>query len=172
MPNWCENKLEIVGDINETLRRFLKKGLKFSRIVEPVVISEDPTGAGMVSAQLEHWGTKWDLEDDEAERRGRDCLEQGYCFFETAWSPPSTAIEELSRQIPGVKFALYYHEPGCSFYGTEYFENGVMTGDSQDAYGQEYADFLMNIFDYDEYDAMINAGLDTDDDEEEEEEST
>jgi hypothetical protein len=92
MPNWCENKLEIVGDINETLRRFLKKGLKFSRIVEPAAISADPTGAGMVNAQCEHWGTKWDLEDDEAARRGKDCLDYGYCFFETAWSPPTLSL--------------------------------------------------------------------------------
>jgi len=165
MPNWCENKLEIVGDINETLRRFLKKGLKFSNIVRPVVVGDDAQNLRIVGSQVSCWGTKWDLTDEQAVDCGEALLSEGYCFFDTAYSPPLEALTELSKQIPSADFTLHYHEPGMSFYGTARINAGECDDMcEQVAQGEHYADFLCEYFGYDEYDAEIQAGLTAQDD--------
>ena len=58
---------------------------------------------------VREWGTKWDardvdlLEDDETYLHYK---------FDTAWSPPTPAIEELSRQYPELEITLSYEEEG------------------------------------------------------------
>lgn len=77
------------------------------------------------------WGTKWDVgvsdkvkysdtsleDDDEGHLRYR---------FDTAWSPPTPAIEKLSEQHPEVTITLAYEEEG-GWGGEVEFLGGVGT---------------------------------------------
>ena len=61
------------------------------------------------------WGTKWDIgvadgvKYSETELLEESDTELNY-KFNTAWAPPTSAIEELSRQYPEVTIILSYEE--------------------------------------------------------------
>ena len=61
------------------------------------------------------WGTKWDIgvadgvKYSETELLEESNTELNY-KFNTAWAPPTSAIEELSRQYPEVTIILSYEE--------------------------------------------------------------
>ena len=63
------------------------------------------------------WGTKWDIGvADEVKYSETELLEESATElnykFNTAWSPPTPAIEELSRQYPELTIILSYEEEG------------------------------------------------------------
>ena len=45
------------------------------------------------------WGTRWDLDENEQRQVAGELRENGYAFFNTAWSPPMQAIEALSPEV-------------------------------------------------------------------------
>ena len=61
------------------------------------------------------WGTKWDIgvadgvEYSETELQEESDTSLHY-RFDTAWSPPTPAIQELSKQYPELKITLSYEE--------------------------------------------------------------
>lgn len=64
---------------------------------------------------VRNWGTKWDVgvgdEDKYPETELVDESETSLGYsFNTAWSPPLSAIEALSAQYPEVEFNLSYEE--------------------------------------------------------------
>jgi len=64
---------------------------------------------------IRNWGCKWDVaisDDNEFLDTSMDELKDGgvQYNFDTAWSPPEQAIQELSRQYPNLTFKLYYEE--------------------------------------------------------------
>jgi len=64
---------------------------------------------------IRNWGCKWDVgisDDNEFLDTSMDELKDGgvQYNFDTAWSPPSEAIEKLSTQHPNLTFKLYYEE--------------------------------------------------------------
>jgi len=161
MPNWCENKLT-VDNVTPAFQEFLKEegGFSFERMVKPNRPESDEAGWGTVAAQNAAWGTKWDLDENEA-REIADLLADGNdAHFDTAWSPPINAIEALSQMFPEVSFTLYYHEAGMRFYGTADFSEGVCSDDyCNDAKGEHYLNFLVDELGYDEEDAKEWAGI-------------
>lgn len=80
---------------------------------------------------VRNWGTKWDIAvswndeypETELVTDSKDTLVYS---FNTAWSPPIPAIEELSRQYPECEITLSYEEE--TGWGGEYlFSNGQGT---------------------------------------------
>ena len=64
---------------------------------------------------IRNWGCKWDVgiaDDNHFVDTSMDELKDGgvQYNFDTAWSPPSEAIEKLSSQHPTLTFKLYYEE--------------------------------------------------------------
>jgi hypothetical protein len=64
---------------------------------------------------IRNWGCKWDVgiaDDNHFVDTSMDELKDGgvQYNFDTAWSPPSEAIEKLSSQHPNLTFKLYYEE--------------------------------------------------------------
>jgi hypothetical protein len=53
------------------------------------------------------WGTKWDANDVELLEDNKTSL---HYKFDTAWSPPTPVIKELSRQYPELTITLSYEE--------------------------------------------------------------
>jgi hypothetical protein len=165
MPNWCFNKLTVTNSTPK-LEMFLKEhGLSFEAIVKPNRPENDENGFGTVNAQMNAWGTKWDLDENDAKETADCLLNGGACSFDTAWSPPSEAIRVLS-EITGASFELTFYEPGCWFWGKESIEDGGISTDidSESGSKEELFKFLVEEMGYDEEDAQEEVG------EEEEEE--
>lgn len=82
---------------------------------------------------IAHWGTKWG--DCDTELIDQD--EENLLFrFETAWSPPEAAIDQIARDWPYLIFYLTYEEEGMGFEGFAKWINGEWhSGESYDSPG-------------------------------------
>jgi hypothetical protein len=58
--------------------------------------------------RIEHWGTKWDVVNQDHKLVEPGCLEIG---FATAWDPPIPVIKELCKTHPELTFRLQYFTP-------------------------------------------------------------
>lgn len=160
MPNWCFNQLTVTNSTPK-LESFLKEhGLSFEAIVKPnrPDPEDDENNFGTVDAQMNAWGTKWDLDEKEAREMGDNLLECDRCSFDTAWSPPSEAIRVLS-EITGASFELKFYEPGCWFWGKESIEDGLISIDIDSSSGskEELKEFLVQEMGYTIEDAQEEA---------------
>ena len=166
MPNWCFNKLTVTNSTPK-LEAFLKEhGLSFEAIVKPNRPENDENNFGTIDAQVDAWGTKWDLADDEQKEAAVSLLECGECSFDTAWSPPSEAIRALSEQT-GASFLLAFYEAGMFFWGAESIEDGHIETEStsENETKEQATEFLVKYLDYDGEDAEEAVGLNEDDEE-------
>lgn len=158
MPNWCLNKLTI-NNVTEEITEYLRtEGFSFQKIAP---VSDDEDSFDQASVQIRAWGTKWDLLDAQQGEVAQALIDYHTAEFDTAWSPPITAIEALSRRFPEVDFELAYYEPGCWFWGIAYTNNGH-THDECFGEGLNAADaslFLQEHMGYDGEDADENAGV-------------
>ena len=114
MPNWCLNKIKISG--NKKNRRRVSQiienlheqdddeiGLLESLVgKDPTISEEDYFNGGWYESNINYWGTKWDLADNDfIFEETEDSI---HLEFETAWSPPVEFCELLSMKYGvGVK---------------------------------------------------------------------
>lgn len=178
MPNWCFNSLCVSGS-NKAIAEFAKwlekgegddSGFKLNKIDPlPAALdgSQSPTENpesdwakemrekygfdNWYDWQIAHWGTKWDV--------NADCekTDNGFCItFESAWSPPTTAILTLAKEFSSLSFDLLYQESGMGFAGKMSIKGSKMTEkyfeESKDK--KSYRQFMMeewgeDIFDED-----------------------
>jgi hypothetical protein len=160
MPNWCNNTLELQHEDPAMIERakaamirgeFLHEFIPVPKELSDTVsgfMGEDQRAAheAQQAANLEkygyanwydfcvnQWGTKWDVGGGDY---GTPTItEDGKMIagFDSAWSPPTTAMERLVEMGFGVK--LYYFEPGMAFAGIwedgcdDYYEYGGMSSD-------------------------------------------
>jgi len=124
MPNWCLNIAEITGS-KEAIAKIknaidsIETGSKpsvFKTLVgiHPEVTQEEYVNGKWYDANLDHWGTKWDVSVE-------DCIfnfdEESFTMQpETAWSPPLGFYKALGNKY-GVSVEATYEEPGCDFAG-------------------------------------------------------
>lgn len=120
MPNWCSNQIRIEGPAEE-----------IDRIWD--IIEDTDTDDGLLTAlapleggweyhtAIDHWGTKWDIQDHgiskevyEYNGQKRGILE-GY--FESAWGPPSEALDKWLSKSEDYEGELLWYEPGNDFCG-------------------------------------------------------
>lgn len=104
MPNWCCNELEIIASKEAMAfieEKYCRDGmLKFANIVTPSEKS--------AFAQDDAWGTKWDLDDEDAQYSVDDYVEDNgdateykmlTMNFQTAWSPPIEAFSAMFSEL-------------------------------------------------------------------------
>ena len=95
--------------------------------------------------KISHWGTKWDLcnpqeigHSTETSKElsyiheGKEAQADVEYSFETAWAPPSSAFEKISKDFPTLVFELDFYEPGMEFGGSTRFEAGESEGGSEE----------------------------------------
>lgn len=70
---------------------------------------------------IANWGTKWNANPDYQE------LEDGECYFETAWSPPIPVISKLSKLNPDDEITHFFLDEACNFAGYAKYLNGEVT---------------------------------------------
>lgn len=73
-----------------------------------------------------HWGTKWDVEAEEAEVTIDGDRMSAVFNFESAWSPPTPAIETIAKRHPELHLVLEADEPGNNFWIRQEWSGGEM----------------------------------------------
>lgn len=154
MPNWCTNFLTIEGTPEEVLalkERVKTDELAFSlEKINPTptaaeeldeqtrgttwrarsdaitsAMGRPPEAPSWHTWRITHWGTKWDLRADDIESEDDD--EPGYWHlrFDTAWSPPSAALQHL---FAGTNLDAHfeYVEEGMEFAGYMTWREGLL----------------------------------------------
>ena len=120
MPNWCSNQIRIEGPKEEIDR--IWNILEDDTIDDGLLTALAPLEGGWdYNHAIDHWGTKWDVKDhslshEEYEYNGsvRGILE-GY--FESAWGPPSEAVELWFNKNEDYEADLLWYEPANDFCG-------------------------------------------------------
>lgn len=74
---------------------------------------------------IANWGSKWGAYDIQV---ADDSWEEGHwaIYFQSAWSPNSPTIAELSKQHPQLRIHYRYYEGGSDFWGKETYEGGEL----------------------------------------------
>lgn len=125
MPNWCNNRLSVVGPKDE-VRAFVKRAQGVTQHYAPHVDSEkeedfsfhqlvpipddvmkmnyDPHG---ISAERRLWGVKWGGCHSVLESH-TDGL--AIYVFDTPWGPPDNLLVTISSQHPKLTFVISYAE--------------------------------------------------------------
>jgi len=140
MPNWCINKLDVIGAVEE-LDKFKKAStiddgdaLSFELLVptpESVMTDSSPTSGWRTWVEA-NWGTKWDISPGECAyvRHFEDELPTDVWEFSTAWAPPTNWMKRVSAMYPELVFKLWYDEPGGYFSGCDAMQNGNLLDES------------------------------------------
>ena len=145
MPNWCDNSISITHEDPAMMQR-LDKAFKDGKFLNefvpcpPELLEEVGIGesyrerneaheaanvekfghASWYSWRIENWGTKWEVGEGEFDYDPETNKATGW--FQTAWSPPVTAMEALTEL--GFIVELKYREEGMSFVGEYTSEDG------------------------------------------------
>ena len=129
MPNWCENKVEVYGEIHDIIewKAFVKSDtceFDFNKIIPmPKELEETVKGSEHVPSKeliekygadnwydwrIFNWGTKWDVNDVQIEEE-TDYMQYS---FDTAWSPPDGIHSKLKEKFPDLSITWFWNEPG------------------------------------------------------------
>ena len=130
VDSWLENQVgadrltkEHIASAEQLQNEFFQKDVFDYIQAKPWMDAEEQrTGIskdGWHDWNCEHWGTKWDLSDDEAvftEDEFKEAENAGMLdlVFDTAWSPPIPVFEQMAKL--GVEFSFSSEEPGCEIY--------------------------------------------------------
>lgn len=162
MSNWVDNRVSIHGTREEIAKikaqlsqpvastddgKTVETDFSFLNIISPpedklhiyrgIIVSsvnegksEDEITYNWYNWNITNWGTKWDVSQDISHFDSEDTsLVYG---FQTAWSPPIPALQELSRQHPNADISLWWEEEQ-GFGGEEEFSAGShVTSESWD----------------------------------------
>ena len=117
MPNWVNNSINIDGpkDIIEDLWNKSQE----DKLLEAMV----PIGEWDYGKCVDAWGTKWDVSTDGLEFTDNgDGTATIDGWFESAWAPPTGAMDTFMKENEGVSIVLRYEEPGMDYCGI--WDNG------------------------------------------------
>lgn len=143
MPNWCSNDLTIVGKpkmLNKLLKQITTTQSEAGEEATPfdfnkIVPQPQFSGDEWYEWRVENWGTKWNASDvlflndgDWSEDYDDTCWESGELIIslQTAWSPPTPVIQQLSKDNPNVTITHKFSETGMGFYGNHVYKKGVL----------------------------------------------
>lgn len=74
---------------------------------------------------IREWGTKWDIDNAEIEVYPNKII----YIYNTAWSPPVSALDKLAEQYPFVSIHSRFIDENDCFAGEVYWESGGQTYD-------------------------------------------
>ena len=125
MPNWCNNSFSITGNTES-----IKDLWEAAQTAGPdggfgLLNAIAPIGDWDYGKAVDTWGTKWDVTDE-----GLEFIDNGdgtasiSGWFDSAWSPPIGAYEQLAADFDSCIIECSYYEPGMDFGGFWSSENG------------------------------------------------
>ena len=138
MPNWCNNSITITGPaakiqaLWEDAQTADKGEFGLLNAIAPMPRELEGTtapseGDNWYDWRVSNWGTKWEIDSEGLELSEDGTEISGW--FESAWSPPITALERLVEQNTDCSVTLYYEEPGMDYAGKFTGSEGVYDDD-------------------------------------------
>ena len=133
MPNWCNNSITITGPAEKILDIWSKaQATKLPGLINAMVpmpaelegTTAPSDGANWYAWRCENWGTKWDVDLDGLELEAADGTATISGWFDSAWSPPTSAYETFCDENPDCSITAFYEEGGCCFVGKWDNESG------------------------------------------------
>jgi len=124
MPNWCNNSFSITGN-TESIRELWEAAQTANDGEFGLLNAIAPIGEWDYGKAVDTWGTKWDVTDE-----GLEFVDNGdgtasiQGWFDSAWSPPIGAYEQLAADFDSCIIECSYYEPGMDFGGFWSSENG------------------------------------------------
>ena len=164
MPNWCQNTVNITGrraTITRVAEFLIDDQSNFSlekidptppdylpnRFLGEVPQDENNMMPLWYSWRLQHWGTKWNVGVQYADRWREDAINDTLSyFFDSAWSPPEEACKTLSKRYKSLRIELSYDEPGNDFAGETHWLGG------EEIYKVSYPSLIAAQWQEEEYD--------------------
>ena len=161
MPNWCNNSIKIVGDVEtlSQLKPVVEAGEGLLQAIKPMPKelegttspSDTPNWYDWCNA---NWGTKWDPEVHLEFIDNQDGTATIQGWFETAWSPPIEALQSLADDWDSCYIELFYEEGGMCFVGCWDSEGGddhyEYDGATSDTVRNMIPEYLVDQFNLDE----------------------
>lgn len=136
MPNWCQNRLLIIGDEGQ-VAEFIEKNssdespLDFDRGVPEPADNQD-----WYSWRSASWGTKWNACNAEPSDGplcrldwNADAVE--LIEFDTAWAPPLAWFRSTAPQWPKLELVLYFAELGMEYSGAARWRDGELSASEE-----------------------------------------
>lgn len=115
MPNWCSNHVKISHEDKEKIDAIQdeveKEKSELFQMLRPRP-PEENEGERWYSWNIEHWGTKWDTDVSNWDRKDDNTIVLDY---DTAWGPSVALWEYMYEQ--GYEITAYYLEEGMAFAG-------------------------------------------------------
>lgn len=122
----CTDKQAIIETREDLINVFEKKEDEFHQIADKYQSNVENFGfKTWYGWRLKNWGTKWDV-DGHIEYQDND--DRAVIRFESPWSPPIAALQEISRRFP-LLFRCSYFEEGCDFIGVATIKDGNVDDD-------------------------------------------
>ena len=127
MPNWCENKLIVVGEEEDILEfrdcvkskeEGIDTDIRMNNVIpmpKELMKTHSPGDIpNWYDWALENWGCKWDLDAKLTKEKENSLTYE----FASPWSPPINWILNIAPMFPDLLFQLRYKEGGMCFQGT------------------------------------------------------
>jgi hypothetical protein len=139
MPNWCNNSVTVSHPDKEMMAKFAD-GVKNGNLLATFIPMPEEKKEDWYGWNVDNWGTKWDVCSGEFEL-DEDGL-SGNGWFDTAWSPPTSAYSKL--QDLGFSIDAGYSESGMGFVGT------WIDGD------EDYIDSYYDLFEEEDWRSQVD----------------
>jgi hypothetical protein len=125
MPNYCDTYIRIDNLTPEQVQEFdaifdSEKDVKLLRAFVPSPLDRKND----IDWYYDNWGTKWDIQEPDYTSYSNEGHIEISCW--TAWSPPVTGFDTISKLFPNAVISLFYVEPGCDFTGKAMYKNGLL----------------------------------------------
>jgi hypothetical protein len=105
-----------------------------------------------------NYGTKWGACDVELENDWQENCDEVRYHYQSAWSPATGLIANISAQFPTLVFATWFEEEGVAYMGGEVFHQGELVYEES----IDYEDMDLPDYDWDDiekYEAYNGAKL-------------
>lgn len=158
MPNWCSNgitlrhadpamieRAALALQAGKFLQEFIPCPAELMDTNDHEKANRELYGySSWYDFNIANWGTKWDVSSDNVEIVDVNTVSAG---FDSAWSPPIRAYEQLMEM--GFEIEAFYYEPGMGFVGKwvdgedDCYEYHGATADTvRDMIGEELDDYF------------------------------
>jgi hypothetical protein len=149
MPNWAYNSLTVSGKVEDMDKwrvalaneHDLEPRLSFNKLY-PLPEEEKNN---WYNWRIQHWGTKWDIADEEGKAPDNSSPTEYFYDFETAWSPPLEWLSTIVKDFPKLKFELGWYEEQMFYGGLTIYEDRILIRDDYYENGPFY-DWAENYF--------------------------
>ena len=118
MPNWCENRVIITGDVKvlSAIKEAADRGGLLEHLAPILDASGNITGDYDYGVANSTWNTKWEVDVQHVSLFEDGKTSNLHLGFDSAWGPPTGAYDIGSDRL-GISIEASYYESGIGFIG-------------------------------------------------------